>query len=272
MTRAGFAAYCFSPDIGGRLGALRRRSGLSYTVAALLVSARVLPAWSEVLRRPRYSTREVIAAAFYHCPASWQYADRVAFLLALCAALLLFGLLGGALLLSVLVPVAAAAEPSTGGIAGELLASVFGSPDIFGGASAFASSPLHAALYGMLAVYSKTLMIVASFIVVYFVVSVVGEAAQSGQPFGRRFNSLYAPLRLVFALGLLVPLGAGLNAAQYVTLYTAHYGSQLADEAWQVFERKANDASDMPSPAVPEVGPPSRGRCFFQKSARPRST
>src|SRR5690606_13464289 len=41
-----------------------------------------------------------------------------------------------------------------------------------------------------------------------------------------------APIRLVVALGLLVPLGSGLNSAQYITLWTAKLGSGFGSQVW----------------------------------------
>ena len=84
----------------------------------------------------------------------------------------------------------------------------------------------------MLEFYSMGLLVVACFIILYFVIVIVAETAQTGTPFGKRFNTVWAPLRLVMALGLLIPITSGLNSAQYITLYMAKLGSNFASNGW----------------------------------------
>ena len=92
--------------------------------------------------------------------------------------------------------------------------------------------PFHLGLHAMLEFYSMGLLVVACFIILYFVIVIVAETAQTGTPFGKRFNTVWAPLRLVMALGLLIPITSGLNSAQYVTLYMAKIGSNFASNGW----------------------------------------
>ncbi|MBI1326498.1 MAG: DotA/TraY family protein [Alphaproteobacteria bacterium] len=96
--------------------------------------------------------------------------------------------------------------------------------------------PFHGALHSVFKFYSISLLVIAVLIFFYFIVVVVAETAQTGTPFGKRFNHVWAPLRLVLAFGLLIPLGAqGLNGAQYTTLYMAKWGSNLATNGWNLF-------------------------------------
>lgn len=96
-------------------------------------------------------------------------------------------------------------------------------------------SPFHLGLHKMLEVYSHGLIIVGLIILAYFVITIVGETAQSGTPFGKRFNHVWAPLRLVVAFGMLIPFGTGLNSAQYIVLYAAKWGSGFATNGWNEF-------------------------------------
>ena len=102
--------------------------------------------------------------------------------------------------------------------------------------------PFHEALHAMFQLYSTALLVVAVFLIIYFIIAVLAETAQSGTPFGRRFNKVWAPIRLVVALGLLVPLTTGLNSAQYITLYAANAGSSIATNAWLDFNETLADA------------------------------
>lgn len=92
--------------------------------------------------------------------------------------------------------------------------------------------PFHVALHSLFQLYSVGLLVIAAMIIIYFVITILAETAQTGTPFGKRFNHVWAPIRLTLALGLLVPLGSGLNSAQYITLYAAKMGSSLATNAW----------------------------------------
>jgi len=96
------------------------------------------------------------------------------------------------------------------------------------------NSDIQEAVHKMLALYSTAMMVIAVIIVLYYVLIVIAEAAQTGTPFGRRFNTVWAPIRLIVALGLLIPLGSGLNSAQYITLWIAKMGSGLGSNVWFV--------------------------------------
>ena len=105
--------------------------------------------------------------------------------------------------------------------------------------------PYHLGLHRLLAIYSNGLLVVAMLITTYFVATVLAETAQSGVPFGRRFNKTWAPLRIVIAFGLLIPMGSGplglgggsvgLNSSQYLVLYAAKFGSAFASNGWRYF-------------------------------------
>ncbi len=95
--------------------------------------------------------------------------------------------------------------------------------------------PYHDGLHQLFAIYSTALLVIAVMITSYFVATILGETAQSGTPFGRRFNKTWAPLRIVIAFGLLVPLTIGLNSSQYIVLFSAKYGSAFASNGWRYF-------------------------------------
>ena len=99
--------------------------------------------------------------------------------------------------------------------------------------------PYHKALQSVFGFYSDGLLVVAMIIVLYFIVAVAAETAQTGTPFGQRFSRVWAPIRLVVALGLLLPIGNGLNSAQYIVLYAAKWGSGFATNGWLMFANEA---------------------------------
>ncbi len=119
--------------------------------------------------------------------------------------------------------------------------------------------PVHKALHQMMAVYSTGLSIIGMMIMLYFVATIVAETAQTGTPFGKRFSHLWAPLRIVTAFALIVPVGSGLSSAQYLVLYSAKFGSSFATNSWVTFNDTLSEeyTSDMDSlisvPNSPDV-------------------
>ena len=103
--------------------------------------------------------------------------------------------------------------------------------------------PYHLGLHAMFKLYSLALLMVGALIILYYAVVVVVETAQTGTPFGKRFNTVWAPIRLVLAIGLLIPMGTGLNAAQYITLYVAKFGSNFASNGWLLFQTETQGSA-----------------------------
>ncbi len=131
--------------------------------------------------------------------------------------------------------------------------------------------PIHRGLHQLFQVYNIGLTVVGVFITLYFMMTVIAETAESGTPFGKRFNKVWAPVRFVVAFGLLFPVGSGYNSAQYIVLYAAKFGSGFATNGWNIFNdtlvnsyggavgNLANSATAAPTnltgyPNIPEVG------------------
>ncbi len=129
---------------------------------------------------------------------------------------------------------AATTIPATVGAGGALTTSGQLSPLEPNAYSAF-PFPYHLGMHRLFAIYSNGLLVIAVMITSYFVATILAETAQSGTAFGRRFNKTWAPLRIVIAFGLLMPLGSGLNSSQYFVLYAAKYGSAFASNGWRYF-------------------------------------
>lgn len=139
-----------------------------------------------------------------------------------------------------------------------LMDSVFGLPDFFGSCVAlsqvcFAENPVphpgmpypmpyHEGLRIMFQIYSIGLLAIAMIIFSYFAVAILIETAEHGTPFGKRFNKTWAPIRMVVAIALLLPIANGLNAAQYLVMYAAKWGSGFATNGWTIFLAEATGA------------------------------
>ena len=103
--------------------------------------------------------------------------------------------------------------------------------------------PIHDAMHQLFQMYNIGLTVVAVFISIYFITTVIAETAQSGTAFGKRFNKVWAPVRFVVAFGLLFPVGYGFNSSQYIVLYAAKFGSGFATNGWNIFNTVLSGAT-----------------------------
>lgn len=137
------------------------------------------------------------------------------------------------------VSVAHAAGPSAGGLFSAV------NPDtdmglqlihyLIGEAAAGEGGAQGAALGKLLSLYSYGVLVIASFIVAWSILSIVVDTAATGKFFGGRHNPVWWPIRLVFALGILIPLGHGFSAGQYMVIQIAKWGSNFASNGWTAY-------------------------------------
>lgn len=265
VTTKSFFAYTFLPRIIPMVRDLVKPGfGLvSMSIAQIYSACGLLPASHPYLNRQnmgRYSLGQLVIEAGRNLQFDRKHADQVA----------IFSLIGiGMILLFaqfficgfVIFTQVAHAMPTSytdffvtqlpdQDIAYVLLDRVFGIPDFFNSCASTGGicfpvgnnpqpeiwpQPYHAALRDMLSFYSVGLCVIAMIIFMYYVVAVLLETAESGTPFGKRFDHVWAPVRMVVALGLLIPISYGLNGAQILTLYVAKWGSSFATNGWIYF-------------------------------------
>jgi len=233
---------------------------LAYLMALIYYGVRLLPANHPYLNTGnigRYGMRHVIAAAAHNLVLKRENLDQLVVFIALLLGFVIFILQFIFLLTAIVFKPAFAV--GFGGIFGTpdptydiafmLMDRVFGVPGMFnscvamgGGCGSTYSptftqfpTPFQVGLHALFNFYNLAILLIGVMVFLYYVVIVVGETAQTGTPFGRRFNHIWAPIRLVVALGLLVPLSHGLNASQYITLYAAKLGSGLATNGWLTY-------------------------------------
>ncbi len=82
------------------------------------------------------------------------------------------------------------------------------------------------------AMYSNAMLALAVIIVVYHLLSMTVHTAHEGTPMGRGAHQIWAPVRFVFALGLLVPVAGGFSSGQWLVMWLAKQGSGLASYVW----------------------------------------
>lgn len=106
-------------------------------------------------------------------------------------------------------------------------------------------SAFHHGLHALFAYFSWGMFAIAVVLFLYFIVEIVLETTMTGTPFGKHFENIWVPLRLVAGLGLLIPVAYGLNSAQWITLYVAKAGSNFATNGWIKFNRAMENPMGM---------------------------
>ena len=235
---------------------------LAYFVATIFATVRLLPVNHSYLNPGsigQYGVRDVIAAAANNLTLRRENIDQIIVFLVILAGLAMLATYAVALVLYLLTSPAFAFSivPNVDSynlftthnpkedLVFRMMDHTFGVQGVFGSQvmeSGDAPNSFHRGLHALFGVYNSALLFFAIFIFLYHIVAVVYETTQSGTPFGQRFDKLWAPLRLIFALGILIPLASGLNAGQYMLLYIAKYGSGLASNSWIAYNNALENA------------------------------
>ena len=125
------------------------------------------------------------------------------------------------------------------------------------------SLPLTLGMAAMFKTYSYAMLVLAGFLVMYHLLTVIAGTAHEGRMGGKVMNQVWAPIRLIMAIGMLVPVGTnGLNSGQYITVQAAKWGSGLASNVWFNFATAFGASSGVMNmgkfiiaPPIPEVTP-----------------
>lgn len=230
---------------------------LSYMMALTYQTVKLLPPAHPYCNPDnigRFGIRHVIAEAANNLKFDRKHIDQVLVFGAMLAGFVILALQFALLVISLVMNVAWAFTPAPfegmfntanpqDDIALMMLWQVFGVPGLFCSNAGVCTNlegggvvtPFHSGLHALFNFYNLAMLLVGVLILIYYVVVIVGETAQTGTPFGRRFSHIYAPLRLVIAIGLLVPLNYGYNSAQYITMVAARMGSGFATNTWTLF-------------------------------------
>ncbi len=101
----------------------------------------------------------------------------------------------------------------------------------------------------IMGLYSIAMLVLGGFILLYIISFAVMSTAHEGRFGGGSFNQVWAPIRLVVAIGLLVPLPMsgfnGYNSGQYIVMKLAELGSALATNLWVPFATSLANKGDM---------------------------
>jgi conjugal transfer/type IV secretion protein DotA/TraY len=272
-SKSDFAKYFLMPQVGPRIKEfmLAGFGNLALFMALVFKTVNLLPQnhpYATKASIGSFTVRDVLSEANRNLVYNRQNIDKIIIFFAIVTGIILLALQFALLLMAILINPARAQTPSNIGsffttpnpeedLALRLLDSVFGveglynSQEIAGGSSAF-----HEALQGLFSFYSIGLLVIAALIIAYYIFAVVAETAQTGTPFGKRYNHVWAPIRLVVAIGLLIPIGSGFNSAQWIGLYAAKFGSGFATNGWIEFNETMRGTYINPEELIGQVNVP----------------
>jgi len=92
------------------------------------------------------------------------------------------------------------------------------------------------ALASLMEVYNTGMLIVACIMIGWMVTSVIIDTAKTGTIGGGRHNMVWTPIRVIFAIGLMFPLGsAGFSSGQYMIMKLAETGSNFGTKGWAAY-------------------------------------
>ena len=249
--------YAFFPRVVPRVkGLLFTGFGyMAFLMAHLYAMVKLLPSNHPYLDSKnigRFNVLNVVSEASRRLKFSRKHVDQIfvyfALLTAIVIVLLQILFLAYALLIVPFISPAMAfswfdTPNPVNDLAFSILNDIFGIPDMF--CSSFTAvcpannpavpSPFHNALHELFRFYSTALLLIGILIFLYFVFVVLLETVVTGIPFGQRMQHVWVPVRLVGAVGLLIPVNYGLNSGQYIALYAAKYGSNFATVGWTDF-------------------------------------
>ena len=254
ITKKDVFRYAVLPGIVPRIARLARGGfyNLSFLIASVFNALKILPSNHPYLRADAmgtYGIVQVIAQAANHIEFKKENWDKILVFFSILAGLVILVLQFVLIIISVVFSPALAASDMPTDYAGffvtqnnktdlvfKTLDRVFGIPKLFDSeVMAGGPTPMNLALQALFEFYSVGLLFVGFFIIIYFVITIVAETAQTGTPFGKRFSHVWAPVRLVIFFALLIPVTSGLNGGQILTLWAAKYGSGLATNGWITF-------------------------------------
>jgi hypothetical protein len=123
---------------------------------------------------------------------------------------------------------------------------------------------LQNAMQAMMLIYNTGVLVVAGVMLFWAVLAVVIDTAKTGVVGGQRHNMVWAPIRIVFALGLLMPLSntacgpgvaqpgcvSGFSSGQLMVEKIAEWGSNLGTNAWNKYLQAAVNSQGLSVPVV----------------------
>ncbi|MDX9690150.1 MAG: DotA/TraY family protein [Alphaproteobacteria bacterium] len=255
-----FGRWLLSPGYATEFGAIRRAlRSFAHMLASLFATADLFPSTHCAFYNENepLSLRDVLRTAYSNLEWSWVAFPKILYFVSVVGTLILSSLYVVTLGLSFLIPEAQAQmfDPPDPGcdfahiwinylFLGDTGAQ---SPSCTDGGIMYPNgNNMQIAMADTLHLYSLGILVFAGFTLLYHLLSMVAHTANTGTPMGQQANQFWAPVRLVVAIGLLVPVTAyqdiqGLNTGQYIAIRLARMGSALGSNAWEIVMSRFSD-------------------------------
>jgi conjugal transfer/type IV secretion protein DotA/TraY len=91
------------------------------------------------------------------------------------------------------------------------------------------------AIESALGVFNAGVLTVGGVLAAYMLVAGIMQTAQDGEMLGKRWSSMWLPLRTVLGIGLVVPVGKGYCVAQLIVGFLIGQGVGFADKTWDAW-------------------------------------
>lgn len=108
------------------------------------------------------------------------------------------------------------AEPSCNDIAWSWILTLFGTDGSSCAGQIVNAQNVNSPFADAFAVLTASLAFLGSMFLSYHVVAGIVQSAYSGKVLGERWHQIWAPLRVVFGFGLMIPIGSGFSSIHYV--------------------------------------------------------
>lgn len=245
-------SYMYKPRIGRNIGEIGRSLGLLPRILAYVFAGQKLfPHNHPALRDDtmRITMREVIGTAYNNLRWDREGAPQVLFFIAVVASLafsaiafafVFMGFFAGKAHAGIFDNVLGAADMSNKWLT-YLFQTDVATPDLTlvvpndtanGTVNQVIGNNVPTAFRALAAMYSTAMLFLAALILIYHLISMVVHTAHDGRVMGKSAHQVWAPIRLIFALGLLIPVANGFSSGQWLVLQIAKLGSNLASNVW----------------------------------------
>lgn len=110
---------------------------------------------------------------------------------------------------------------------------------------------LQNAFGSLMEVFNNAVLLIAGGMILWMMISIVIDTAKTGKVGGGRHNLVWAPIRIMVALLMIMPLSnKGFSVGQMVVLKFAEWGSNLGTNAWTAFVTRASESNMLASTEV----------------------
>lgn len=116
---------------------------------------------------------------------------------------------------------------------------------------------------GVFSVINSAALTIGGLLAAYTLVAGTMQTAHDGEMLGKRWSSMWLPIRTAFGVGLTVPLASGYCVAQLIVMWIAVQGVGLADQVWGKFVKDG-----MSQMAAAAVAPSPKTNDFMLNSLR----